>query len=306
MGHKKRTICLLIFSMLIFFSACDSKGQVIVKVGDVGIQDKQLDQYAYLYCFIQGDDAESLTEENLEYLKTLLLEDLIALNVIRTYYKGDESVLPEDYKESVNEFLKTIKEQKPADNYMKKYGITKKALKDFYIDQFYSHAFLEELSADIPEVTDQEINEYYNNNVEKFKVDRVTAKHILVKEESLAEDILSRLKKGADFAEEAKMHSIDEGSSENGGDLDSFGRGDMIPEFEAAAFSLKPGELSDIVKTIYGYHIIYVSDKEQRVKAFEEVENDIRNMIENSYLLEAYTEKIGELKEEIGVEYLLE
>ncbi len=305
MGHKKWTICLLIFSLLLFFSACSAKDQTIVKVGDAGIGERQLEQYAYLYCFIQGDDPEELSDENLEYLKSLLLEDLIALNVIRTHYKDDEGILPEDYKDSVNEFLKTIKEQKPADQYMKKYGISKKALEDFYIDQFYSRAFIEELSADIPEVTDKEINEYYDENKDRFEVDEVTAKHILVKEEGLAEEILSRLKKGGNFEEEAKAHSID-GSGENGGDLGSFGRGYMVPEFEDAAFSLNPGELSDIVKTTYGYHIIYVSDKEQRLKTFDEVEDSIRDMLQNTYLIEAYTEKIGELKEEIGVEYLLE
>jgi foldase protein PrsA len=77
-----------------------------------------------------------------------------------------------------------------------------------------------------------------------------------------AEKILAEAKKpGADFAALAKKYSQDPGSATNGGDLDWFGHGRMVPEFEAAAFQLKPGEISNLVKTNYGYHIIKVEDR---------------------------------------------
>lgn len=88
---------------------------------------------------------------------------------------------------------------------------------------------------------------------------QVKASHILVKKRSEAEKILEELKKGASFAELAKNHS-ECPSKKRGGDLGWFGRGKMVPEFEKAAFSLKKGELSDIVKTQFGYHIIKVTD----------------------------------------------
>jgi peptidyl-prolyl cis-trans isomerase C len=87
----------------------------------------------------------------------------------------------------------------------------------------------------------------------------VKARHILVKKKSQAEEILEELKKGANFAELAKKHS-ECPSRKKGGSLGWFGRGKMVKPFENAAFSLKKGELSDIVKTQFGYHIIKVID----------------------------------------------
>jgi parvulin-like peptidyl-prolyl isomerase len=88
---------------------------------------------------------------------------------------------------------------------------------------------------------------------------QVRASHILVKKESEAKKILESLKNGASFSKLAEEHS-ECPSGKKGGDLGWFGRGKMVPEFEKAAFSLKKGEISDLVKTKFGYHIIKVND----------------------------------------------
>ncbi len=95
------------------------------------------------------------------------------------------------------------------------------------------------------------------------------ASHILLKTEgkddaavkAKAEDLLKQAKAGADFATLAKKYSEDEASAKNGGDLDFFGRGRMVPEFDQVAFTLAVGQLSDPVKTSFGYHIIKLVDK---------------------------------------------
>ena len=76
-----------------------------------------------------------------------------------------------------------------------------------------------------------------------------------------AEELLKQARGGADFADLARKHSEDEQSAKNGGDLDYFGRGRMVPEFDTAVFAMAPGTLSDLVKTQYGYHIIKLVDK---------------------------------------------
>src|SRR5258705_1123063 len=120
-------------------------------------------------------------------------------------------------------------------------------------------------------ITPQDIDSYYNSNVQQFQTpEQVRASHILLKTEGKdeaavrkqAEDILKQVKApGADFAALAKKYSEDDGSKATGGDLDYFSKGRMVPEFESAAFSMQPGQISDLVKSQFGFHIIKVVDK---------------------------------------------
>ncbi len=127
----------------------------------------------------------------------------------------------------------------------------------------------------------------YQMDTDRFvEPKKVKARHILLKlaktdppekEQAVkqrAEELLQKLKNGEDFAKLAAQHSEDSGSAEKGGDLGYFKRGDMVKPFEDAAFALKPGELSGLVRTPYGFHIIRVEEvKEERTKPFEEVRN---------------------------------
>src|SRR3954469_1467347 len=115
-----------------------------------------------------------------------------------------------------------------------------------------------------------DIERTYNTNSEQYSTpEQVRASHILLKTEgkddaavkAKAEELLKQARAGADFAELARKNSEDEASNKNGGDLDYFGRGRMVQEFDQVAFALAPGQISDLVKTQYGYHIIKVVDK---------------------------------------------
>ncbi len=86
--------------------------------------------------------------------------------------------------------------------------------------------------------------------------DKIRCAHILVKSEAQAKEILDKLNKGEKFSALAQQYSIDTGSAKRGGDLGQFGRGIMVREFEKAAFSLDKGQVSGVVKTDFGYHII--------------------------------------------------
>ena len=119
-------------------------------------------------------------------------------------------------------------------------------------------------------IPESDVEKEYKNNEEQYKSpEQVRASHILLKTEgkddaavkAKAEELLKQAKSGADFAELARKNSEDEASAKNGGDLDYFGKGRMVPEFDAAVFAMQPGQISDLVKTQYGYHIIKLVDK---------------------------------------------
>jgi peptidyl-prolyl cis-trans isomerase D len=138
-------------------------------------------------------------------------------------------------------------------------------------------------------VTPTEVQQYYNGNITQYQTpEQVRASHILLntagKDEAAvrkqAEDILQQVKAGADFAGLAKKFSEDDGSKANGGDLDYFSRGRMVPEFEAAAFALEVGQVSDIVKSQFGFHIIKVVDKKPAVtRTLDEVRPQIEEQL---------------------------
>lgn len=152
----------------------------------------------------------------------------------------------------------------------------------------------EKLKANV-EVTEQELRSLYAAAQDNFRVpERVHARHILVSTQGKsdeekkalkkkAEDLLAKVKGGADFAQVARESSEDPGTKDNGGDLGFFGQGQMVyPEFDAAAFALKPKEISNVVTTEAGYHIIQVLEKEPaRLTPFEQVraqlEQDVRD-----------------------------
>jgi peptidyl-prolyl cis-trans isomerase C len=127
----------------------------------------------------------------------------------------------------------------------------------------------------------------------------VRARHILVPTEDEAKAILAELKKGTDFAELAKQKSKDPGAAAEGGDLGWFGKEQMVPEFAETAFKLDKGQVSDPVKTQFGWHIIKVEDK--RTKPVPEFDK-VKDQIETYVMRKAQAEYIGKLREGAKIE----
>ncbi|MGG6432606.1 peptidylprolyl isomerase [Anoxybacillus sp. D401a] len=146
-------------------------------------------------------------------------------------------------------------------------------------------------------VSDEELKKYYNEYKPKVK-----ASHILVDDEKTAKEVKAKLEKGEDFAKLAKEYSKDTGSAQNGGDLGWFGPGKMVEEFEKAAYALKVGEVSDPVKTQFGYHIIKVTDKEEK-KSFDEMKEEMEYEVKKSKLDASKVQsKLDQLMKEANVD----
>ena len=192
--------------------------------------------------------------------------------------------------------------------------------------QVLAGGYLSELQKNADKlVSDADVDEYYKEHTADF--DEVRARHILIstqpkedteeeseakdakdkkpaekpktltKEEARkkAQDVLDRVRKGEDFAKLAKENSDDPGSKDKGGELDFFGRGKMVAEFDKAAFSLKPGETSDLIETQFGYHIIQV--EERKAATSPSTDQKVRQQIVEKLKQEKVEKKISDIAE---------
>ncbi len=175
--------------------------------------------------------------------------------------------------------------------------------------------FMMENVSDKAKVTDKEVKEYYDKHKSEFmQPEQVRARHILVKvpanatkkqwEEAKkkALEIRAKLVKGESFAKLAQKYSDDPGSKARGGDLGYFRKGQMVPEFEKAAFALKKGEISQPVKTTFGYHIIKLEDKKPaKQRSFNEVKQEIRQKLLRKKQMELRNKIVDKLRKKYPV-----
>ena len=249
--------------------------------------------------FFEEKTPEGKTME--EVLKENVLDKLVIEEIIMQKAKEDK-ILPTD--KEIEDQIKSFKEMVGGKEGFEKFLETNEMTEEYFklgiqkelTVEKYRENYLKSLKLE-----DKELKAYYEAN--KAKYEKVEASHILVETEEEAKEIEKALKAGGDFGELAKK-SIDPGSSEQNGELGYFGRGQMIPEFEKVAFSLKIGEISGPVKTEYqpekfGYHIIKVTDK---IDSLDKVKEEVKTELEDA----KFEEKLKSLKEEAKVKTYIE
>jgi peptidyl-prolyl cis-trans isomerase C len=185
--------------------------------------------------------------------------------------------------------------------------------RDLVISNFVEKTILPKVT-----VTEADAKKFYDQNPDKFtKPDAVKASHILLgvdqkataDEKKTAREKAEKLRKelagGADFAALAKANSTCP-SSQQGGDLGYFGKGQMVPAFEKAAYALKPGEISDVVETQFGYHIIKLTEKKAAEKVeFKEAQPRIEEFLKNQKIGVAVNDYLVETRKNVKIETLL-
>ena len=176
--------------------------------------------------------------------------------------------MPAYYQESVKKNMEAYLDEVIVDLVLYDEALKRKLDKDKEMQQIFREAqkkiliarLIKDQIEDKTSVSDKDIEDYYQQNQDRFmSEEKLRASHILVKDENLAMDILLRLQSGEDFQALAGQYSIDP-TSEKGGDIGYFTRGQLVPEFESACFKLKAGEISGIVKTQFGFHIIKLTE----------------------------------------------
>jgi peptidyl-prolyl cis-trans isomerase C len=244
-------------------------------------------------------------------LDNLIQRELLFQESVRLEIKVGDDELSEQMTQLKGRFTS----EEDFTNALKRLKMSEGDLREEFSRRLIVKKMIDQVIADKVQISAEETRNFYDNNPNFFKApERVRASHILVKLDPNAsesdkasarkkiEEIQKRIQKGEDFAAVAKAGS-DCPSASKGGDLDYFQRGQMVAPFEEAAFSLKPGEVSGVVETQFGYHLIKVVDKkESGVIVYEEIKGDIESHLRQQKVNEQYAVYIEELKSKAKVE----
>lgn len=225
-----------------------------------------------------------------EVINSIVSEIVINQYVASTGYTPAE----EEVTTKVDEFYKSIETNETEKAFYDSIGVDRTFV-TFSISSQLNQVKLREMILEEIRKDETKLSSLYSSYV--LEVD---ASHILVADEETAKTVLARLEAGDTFVDLAAEFSTD-GSKDNGGNLGYFGKGKMVPEFEAAAFGLEVGEISQPVQTQFGYHIIKLNDKKtvQSLIDQEKTEDEInaaKEVIVESLYQEAFTAKLEELK----------
>ncbi len=249
--------------------------------------------------------------QNLPKLEAKALEQAIGAKLLLD--RAAQLELPVSSKDVDEEVRKVVEQVGGEENYRKAL-----AAQNITEDQFRKelekgarvNMLVNQACAHVPDPTEAEVSAFFEAHREEYVEEpKVLCQHILVKGSDAAaldkiRSIRERIVGGkADFAEEAKKHS-DCPSGQQGGSLGWFGRGMMVPEFDKAAFGMKKGEVSDIVTTQFGYHIIYKADEKGGGRqTIVDVHDQIKDLLRHEARGKAMDAYVKELRDAAKIEY---
>lgn len=289
---KRKIYFVLVFLVLgiplILGSACsNSNNEVVALVGGDPVTKDEL--------------YDDLVEQNGQATLDSLITDRIREKEVK---KHKISVTEKE----INQELENLKEQNGGEeafnHLLEEYGLSLEAVNEDLKANLEIKKLLElEVS-----VSEEEMKKYFEENKEMLgEEDRVQVRHILVESEDTAKEVKGKLAAGEDFAELAKNYSIDTSNKDTGGELGYIFKGQMVAEFEQAAFAMEIGAISDPVKTEYGYHIIHVEDKkEAKAAKYEELKTEIKETLLTEKIQNEYSSWLEKKHQEYEVENFLE
>ena len=256
----------------------------------------------------------------LEEVRGQVLENLIARELL---YQESQKKGIKISEEEVNKQLISLKGQFPNEEEfnkaLKRMNLTEASIKEKLARDLSLKKLIDHEIAPKVKLSDSDIRAFYDNNLETFKQpERVQASHILIKVDPEADAsqkaeaqkkiglVQEKLQKGEDFGALAKEYS--EGpSGPNGGELGYFTRGQMVKPFEEAAFAMKPGEVSGMVETRFGYHLIKVTDKTpETTMPYDDVKDRLEQFLKQRKLQEEINVYVKRLEEHAKVEKFIQ
>ena len=277
--RKKFGLLILVLIIGISLVSCsNSEDEIVAKVGDMTIT--------------KSEFYEELVRQN----GSQVLDNLIADKIMQAEVKElNIEITEEEIEEDLDEMREFYGSDEALNQELANYGLTLDDVKN----NIKTNLQIERLLDSYVEITEEEMKEYFEENKSTFdQKEQVKASHILVETEEEALEIKEKLDQGEDFAELAKEYSLDKSNSDKGGDLGYFDRNKMVKEFSDAAFSLEIGEISDPVKSEYGFHIIKVEDRKEAKEAdYDEVKNQVRRQLFQTKSYDAYVMVFRDVRE---------
>ncbi len=305
-NRKFILVTAMVFTLLMILNGCGvSKQDSVAIVNGKGISksyyDINFDINKKMYENQLGSDIMSKNIGNgktfEEELKQVVLNNLITEEVIlQNAEKEKITVKNEEVNESISQFTASVGGEEKLKEFLEKNNMKEDFLKQRMRTEMIMDKYKDNFFASI--ISDEDVKKQYEENKDLYT--SIRASHILVKTEDEAKDILKRIKNGESFEDLTKL-STEPGAEARKGDLGYFTKGKMVPEFEKAAFALKPGEISDVVKTDFGYHIIKLTDRKD---TFEQVKDNILKDLQNKESAK-FDQKIKELKDNAKIEILM-
>ncbi|MEK6733059.1 MAG: peptidylprolyl isomerase [Candidatus Omnitrophota bacterium] len=300
-------------------NAASQKEAFAAKVNGVGIKSATLDAAVNNFIENQKMFGATVKDEEKAQLKKDILNELVSAELL---YQASQKAGLGDRSKDVDSQLENIKKgfgsEQEFQKVLKERGIELKDLREDVKKGVYINAYLEkDIFSKLSPATEDEKKKEYDSNKDKLNVpDEVKASHILIKvsekatpeEKKAAKDkidaLRARLMSGEDFAKLAKENSED-GSAANGGDLGYFKKGDMVKPFEDAAFGMDKDQMSPVVETQFGYHIIKVTDKKAaHTLTYEEVSKDIEKFLINKNKRDQINKTVEGLKKNAKIEIM--
>jgi peptidyl-prolyl cis-trans isomerase C len=263
----------------------------------------------------RGDQLELLTQLRVEAMDLMIEQELLKQAAEREGIEGDDAEVDKKVEE-----LRAIFER--DDQFRMKLegdGFTEESFRRHVDRMAAAKIYLDRIRADSADVSDVELERFYAENEDRLTLPaRVRVRHILLKWKPMGtqddraalrkqmQPILERARSGEDFAALAAEFSEDFATKSNGGDTGFFGPGEMVPEFEQAAYTLKVGEVSDPVNTVFGVHIIKLEERQEpRLLPLDEVRDQLRDYVREEKMEAAVDAKIDELRAAADVEVLI-
>jgi peptidyl-prolyl cis-trans isomerase C len=294
--------------------------EVVARVNGAEIKRKELDAAVQAFAFQMARRGRPLPPGQGAVVERDILDELISHELLRE--EGSKHI-PADIDKKVQEQMDLVMKQVGGEEQLKKTlagtGITLDEYAKRVRDNVIIRGAIESAVDKEVKITPEEVRAYYDKNPDQFKQpETVRASHVLIrcapeatdevkKEKRTQIDSVRALVKGGEkFADVAKKFSEDPGSAKNGGDLGFFGRGQMVPEFDAAAFSLKTNEISDVINTQYGYHVLLVTDrKPAQTVPFDQVKDDLAQYLKQSKGNDITRDQVASLRKTAKVEILV-